>query len=102
VKVSFSDRVEIPKHVLVSSLEKELVLLNLEAEYYFGLDEIGTRMWQALTTAETIDDAYAELLTEFDVDAELLRRDLSELLGKLTEKGLLRIRSANVGSALPI
>jgi Coenzyme PQQ synthesis protein D (PqqD) len=99
VKVSFSDRVEVPKHVLVCSLEKELVLLNLEAEYYFGLDEIGTRMWQAVTTAESIDDAYSMLSTEFDVDADRLRQDLSELLGKLTEKGLLRIRPTNAGSA---
>lgn len=101
MKVSFSDRVEVPKHVLVCPLEKEkeLVLLHLEAEYYFGLDEIGTRMWQALTTAENIDAAYSMLLAEFDVDAERLRQDLSELLGKLTEKGLLRIRPTDAGSA---
>lgn len=43
MKISFSDRVEVPKHVFVCSLEKELVLLNLEAECYFGLDEIGTK-----------------------------------------------------------
>ena len=99
MKVSFSDRVEVPKHVLVCSLEREIVLLNLEVECYFGLDEIGTRMWQALTAAESIDDAYAILSTEFDVDAERLRQDLSELLGKLSEKALLRIRSTNAGSA---
>ena len=99
MKISFSDRVEVSNHVLVCSLEKELVLLNLDVECYFGLDEIGTRMWQALTAAESIDDAYAKLSTEFDVDAERLRQDLSELLGKLTDKGLLRICSSNAESA---
>ena len=99
MEVSFSDRVEVPNHVLVCSLEKELVLLSLELECYFGLDEIGTRMWQALTNAETIDDAYGILSAEFDVDPERLRQDLSELLGKLTEKGLLRICSSNAKSA---
>jgi hypothetical protein len=56
-------------------------------------------MWQVLTAAPSIDTAYTELLTEFEVEAEQLRLDLSELLGKLVDKGLLRIRSANVESA---
>jgi len=34
--ISFSDRVEVPKHVLVRLLEKESVLLNLETEHYHG------------------------------------------------------------------
>ena len=97
--LSFSDHVEVPKHVLVRFVENETVLLNLEAECYYGLDETGTRMWQVLTTAPSIDTAYVELLTEFEVEAEQLRLDLSELLGKLVDKGLLRIRSANVESA---
>ena len=88
-----------PKHVLVCFLEKESVLLNLEAEIYYGLDETGTRMWQVVTTAPNIDNAYEELLTEFDVEAELLRQNLSELLGQLVDKGLLRIHSADVESA---
>lgn len=99
MKVSFSDRVEVPKHILMCPLERELVLLNLEAEFYFGLDEIGTRMWQALTTTQSIDEAYSILSTEFDVDPERLRLDLLELLGKLSEKGLLRIHSPKMGSA---
>jgi hypothetical protein len=99
VKISFSDRVEVPKHVLVRSLEKESVLLNLDAECYYGLDETGTRMWQVVTTAPNIQNAYEQLLGEFDVEAEPLRQNLSELLGKLVDNGLLRIHSADVESA---
>jgi len=99
VKFSFTDRVEVPKQVLVCFLEKESVLLNLEAEIYYGLDETGTRMWQLLTTAPNIRNAYEELLTEFDVEAELLRQNLSELLGLLVDKGLLRIHSVGAESA---
>jgi len=94
--LSFSDRVEVPKHVLVCFLEKDCVLLNLEAEIYYGLDETGTRMWQLLTTAPNIENAYEQLLTEFDVEAGLLRQNLSELLGRLVDKGLLRVCFAAV------
>jgi hypothetical protein len=93
---SFSDRVEVPTHVLVRFLEKESVFLNLETERYYGLDEIGTRMWQVVTTAPSIESAYAELLSEFDVEGELLRQNLSELLGRLGDIGLLRVHIADV------
>ena len=43
--VSFADRAATPTHVLVRILDRESVLLNLETEQYFGLDETGTRMW---------------------------------------------------------
>lgn len=94
--LSFSERVEVPKHVLVRFFDKETVLLNLESEIYYGLDETGTRMWQAVTAAPSIENAYAELLSEFEVEAELLRQNLSELLGRLVDLGLLRVHFADV------
>jgi hypothetical protein len=96
MKLSLSDRVEVPKHVLVRFLDKESVFLNLETENYYGLDEIGTRMWQVVTAAPTIDDAYAQLLSEFDVEADLLRQNFSELLGRLVDLGLLRVDRTDV------
>jgi Coenzyme PQQ synthesis protein D (PqqD) len=100
--VMFSDKVTVPGHVLVRFLDKEAVLLNIETERYFGLDETGARMWQLATTAENIDAAYQELLGEYDVDARTLREHLSELMDKLVENGLLTAISSDVGSASAI
>ncbi|HLZ50910.1 MAG TPA: PqqD family protein [Candidatus Acidoferrum sp.] len=100
--VSFEDRVESPPHVLVRFLNKESVLLNLETERYFGLDETGTRMWQLVTASPNIDAAYRELQNEFDVEAEVLRSHLTELLGRLVENGLLQIQPADVGRITPV
>lgn len=97
--VSFTDRAEALPHVLVRVLDKESVLLNLETERYFGLDETGTRMWQLVITAPSIDAAYRELQNEFDVEPELLRLHLTELLERLVDNGLLQIQSENVGTA---
>jgi hypothetical protein len=97
--VSFADRAETLPHVLVRFLDKESVLLNLETERYFGLDETGTRMWQVVTSAPSIDAAYRELQQEFDVESELLRLHFTELLGRLVDNGLLQIQPADVGTA---
>jgi hypothetical protein len=97
--VSFMDRVVVPTHVLVRFLEKESVLLNIETERYFGLDETGTRMWQLLTAAPRIEVAYQQLLEEYDVQPELLRENLTDLVSRLVENGLLQVASSDVGTA---
>ena len=95
--VTFSDRAAAPKHVLVRLLDQESVLLNLETEQYFGLDETGTRMWHLVTTRPNIGAAYEELLAEYDVQPEQLRENLAELLGQLVEHGLLQVWPGDAG-----
>lgn len=97
--VSLADRVTAPAHVLVRFLDKESVLLNIETERYFGLDETGTRMWQLVTAAPSVEAAYLQLLDEYDVEAELLRSNLTELLSRLVDNGLLHVAASNVGTS---
>lgn len=96
--VSLNDRVTVPAHVLIRFLDNESVLLNIETERYFGLDETGTRMWQLVTAAPKIEVAYQQLLDEYDVEAGLLRSNLTELLERLVENGLLEIAPSDVGT----
>jgi len=87
--VPFTARVKVPSHVLVQEVGGESVLLNLQNERYFGLDEVGTRIWSALTKEETIQSAYETLLREYEVEAEVLQSDIEELVQKLLENGLV-------------
>jgi hypothetical protein len=100
--VSLTDRVTVPSHVLIRFLDKEAVLLNVETERYFGLDETGTRMWQLVTAAPSVDVAYRQLLDEYDVQDEQLRQDLVGLLSRLVENGLIQIACTDVGTAATI
>jgi hypothetical protein len=49
-----------------------------------------------VTVAPRIEGAFAELLREFDVEAELLHQNLSEFLAGLVDIGLLRVHHADV------
>ena len=89
--ISFTDRVKVPEDVLISGLQNESVILNLNSERYFGLDDVGTRFFSLLNSSQSIQAAYEVLLAEFEVDPEILRRDLVEFLNELDEKGLLEV-----------
>ena len=97
LSISFEDKVSVPENVMFRELEGESVILNIDAETYFGLDDVGTRMWQVLTQSETIQTAYDTLLEEYDVGPEALRRDLINLMGKLIGKGLLEAGNVQPG-----
>jgi len=97
--VSLGDRVVVPQHVLVRFMDRESVLLNLETERYFGLDETGTRMWQVVTSAPNVEAALLQLQDEYDAQPEILQSNLTELLGRLVENGLLSLHPSDVGKA---
>ena len=87
--ISFSDRVTVPDDVLISNLQDESVILNLDSERYYGLDDVGTRFLSVLTTSDTIETAYERLRNEYDVDPQVLLNDLVALIENLIDQGLL-------------
>jgi len=91
--ISFTDRVKVPDDVLISGLQSESVILNLDSERYFGLDEVGTRMMSVLTSADSIQAAYETLLEEYDVEGEVLRQDLTAIIEQMVEQGLIEVTS---------
>ena len=67
------------------------MILNLDNERYYGLDEVGTRILSVLTSSESIEAAYETLVNEYDIDAQVLRQDLLELVQNLVNQGLIRV-----------
>lgn len=89
--ISFMSRITVAPDVLVQELDGESVILNLKTERYFGLDDVGTRIFTALTSCSSIEQAYESLLGEYVVDRTLLRKDIEELLEKLLGNGLVEL-----------
>jgi hypothetical protein len=90
-RVSLSSRVRISEHTLVQELSGEAVLLELSRGVYFGLDEIGTRIWQLLADGRSLGETVAALVDEYDVSAEQGAEDLLALVRELEERRLIEI-----------
>lgn len=89
--MNFNQNLKISKDVLSQQVSGETVLLDLNSENYFGLDQIGTRIWQLLQEHGDVQKIYDTLLEEYDVDAELLKKDLGKMITKLNETGLIAL-----------
>ncbi len=91
MEIALETRIEVPDGVVFRRLERDAVLLDVEAGRYFGLDEVATRMWTALSELGTVGRALDALEAEYDVARPRLRRDLEELVGDLADRRLLRL-----------
>ncbi|GIV57112.1 MAG: hypothetical protein KatS3mg042_0025 [Rhodothermaceae bacterium] len=77
--------------VLAQELNGETVLLHTGRGCYYGLDDVGTRMWRALLAHGTVQRACEALLQEYDVSPDVLRHDLGELVARLKEHDLIQL-----------
>lgn len=93
VSLDFSKGVTKPEQVLARQIDGETVILDLASEAYFGLDEVGTAMWNEMIQADSIELAYQSLLEQYDVEPETLRVDMQTLLEQFIEKQLLEFRA---------
>jgi Coenzyme PQQ synthesis protein D (PqqD) len=87
--VSFSERLTVAPDVLFRLVGDEGVLLNLNTTLYLGLNPVGTRMWNALTSASSIQAAYDTLVAEYEVEPAQLRADLEEFIQRLLGQKLI-------------
>ena len=94
VASSFSDRVAVAPNVMFRAIADESVLLDLDHEVYLGLDPVGTRIWIALTTSSSIQEACDQLLGEYEVEPDQLKTDLDAFVQTLLENHLIRTDSS--------
>ena len=94
--IPLSSNITISSNVLAQEINSETVLLDLQSESYFGLDAVGTRIWQLLQEHIGLHEAFDILLEEYNVTSEQLKIDIEELLTKLKESGLITLESEHV------
>lgn len=77
------------KNVVSQEIDGETVLLDMDGENYFGLNTVGTRIWQLLKEPRTPQEIFSSLILEYDVESDQLLEDLNEIIGQLLTNGLI-------------
>jgi hypothetical protein len=86
-----TERVRISPDAMLQEIGGEGVILDLVSATYFGLDQVGVRLWQLLQADPSLQAASDVLLTEYEVDPATLERDLTALVSQLVAAGLATI-----------
>ena len=72
-----------------SRVGDETVLLHLKSGTYFGLDAMGTRIWELLKEGMIPAEICARLEEEFDVERAVIEADTRNFLGDLKANDII-------------
>ena len=86
--------VTITPRQISSAMGAEQAILQLDSGKYFGLNPVGSRVWQLAAEPRQVSEILTVLLAEYEVPADLCRTDLLALFGKLRAAGLIEVRAA--------
>ena len=84
-------RVILSPEAMFQEISGEGVILDLKSSSYFGLDEVGVRLWRLLKANPDLQAACEILLTEYDVEPTQLEQDLAKLVGQFVDAGLASV-----------
>jgi hypothetical protein len=92
--MNLNKTITLSPEVISQEVSGETVLLDLESENYFGLDEVGTRIWQLIKETGDLQAIYNTLLDEYEVEEQRLQTDLEALLSEIAGLGLITLKEA--------
>ena len=88
--MQMDDRFSTSDDVVSRDVSGEMVLLNLDSGTYFGLNEVGARIWQMLESGPvSISALRDQLLDEYEVDQAEVESSVIEIMQKLVDNQLV-------------
>jgi hypothetical protein len=82
-------RLRVADHVAARPVANEMVLLDLSREHYFALNRLAARMWQLISSGETVETITLALLEQYDVPPEVLHADVRWFVERIIDLGFV-------------
>ena len=84
--------------ILAAEIDGEAVMLSIENGKYYGLDPVGTDIWNLASEPRSIEQICDTLLDRYDVDVETCRKEVTDLLKVLVADGSVVVVPGDAGS----
>lgn len=90
--VSAGSSVVAAKDPVSSDLGDEVAILDFKSGTYYGLDDVGARVWSLIQEPRIVEEIREVLVNEYEVEPDRCEHDLITLLQRLAEEGLVEVR----------
>ena len=77
--------------LVVSEIDGETVMMSVERGNYYGMDLIGSRIWEIVKEPQSLNDIVKHLTKEYNVSKDQCEKDVIEYLIKLSEENIIEI-----------
>lgn len=91
-EITISSVVSASPDQVSSDLAGESILMSLRTGMYYGLDEVGARVWELVREPRLVSDIRDVIAGEYEVDRDRCERDILALLRELAAQGLIDVK----------
>ncbi|MEZ4701066.1 MAG: PqqD family peptide modification chaperone [Rhodothermales bacterium] len=85
------DTIAAAPDLMMADLEGEAVLLSAQTGRYYGLNDVGCRIWTLIAEPTPVAELVAILQGEYDVDPDELERDILRFIDEMAGRQLIRV-----------
>lgn len=78
------------KQVVQSKIDDEVVMMDIESGFYFGLNSVASIIWELLKDGKTVDELADFLITEYDVNRKQCLEETDILIKKMLDLKVIR------------
>jgi hypothetical protein len=78
------------KAIVQSQIGEEVVMLDMESGFYFGLNSVASVIWGLLADEIGFEKLIDQLMAQFNVERSVCEADTQELLDQMLEKNIIR------------
>jgi len=78
------------KTIVQSKIGEEVVMLDMESGFYFGLNSVASVIWGLLADEIGFEKLIEQLMAQFEVERSICEADTQELLDQMLEKNIIR------------
>jgi len=75
--------------IVHSDMDDETVMMSIEQGEYYGIDAIGSDIWNMLEEEKSIKDICSSLCQRYDVDESVCQQDVMRFLENMYERKII-------------
>ena len=85
-------RWQVSQEVLSSKIDEEIILMSIKADSYFGIDPVGSQVWEILSKKPSTTNEIVQIMMEdYEVDEETCRTDVQAFIDDIYARKLIEI-----------
>jgi len=91
MKITPSTIIQRDSKLITSKMDGETVMMSINNGEYYGLDTIGSRIWELIENPISVENLIAKLRCEYDIEIAQCEHDTTIFLQQMANKNLLII-----------
>ena len=82
---------QVTPEVLSSKIDEEVILMSVEAGFYFRLGLVGSRIWELISIQPaSVNELITMLMEEYEVEEATCREEVQQFIDDMSRRKLIR------------